>query len=239
MKTCKIELQNKRREAIIKRMNTDQPKDKFVKARQRMVDFDLKARGIEDSRVLEIMAKLPREQFMLENYQSQAYTDGPIPIGYGQTISQPYIVALMTQELKPQQDCVVLEIGTGSGYQTSVLSKLFRRVCTIERYNQLSESAQAVLGSLGLSNIEFGIGDGSCGWLQKRQFDRIMVTAAVPKIPKLLAEQLVIGGLIIAPVGQHSVQQLILAEKTPSGLTEKSICDVRFVKLIGEYAFKE
>jgi protein-L-isoaspartate(D-aspartate) O-methyltransferase len=213
--------------------------DKFTLARQRMVEFDLKGRDITDPYVLKVMAELPRHQFVPASARSKAYADGPLPVGMGQTISQPYIVALMTQQLKLKPSCEVLEVGTGSGYQSAVLARLVERVYTIERFNQLSESAQAVLGRLGFNNIEFYIGDGSCGWPEKKEFDRIMVTAAVPKIPEPLFEQLVTGGLIIAPVGSGSVQRLILCEKKLVGCTEHAVCDVRFVKLVGEYGFQE
>ncbi len=139
-------------------------KDRFHANRQRMLDWDLVGRDITDPRVLAVMAEVPREEFVTDSYRSQAYADGPLPIGQGQTISQPYIVALMTQELRVDQECEVLEIGTGSGFQTAVLSKLAKRVYTIDRFAELSESAQAVLGRLGVGNVEFYIGDGSCGW---------------------------------------------------------------------------
>jgi len=217
----------------------DAQEDKFVLARQQMVRLDLKGRDITDPYVLKIMAEIPRHQFVPPTSKSQAYADGPLPVGMGQTISQPYIVALMTQQLKLKPSFEVLEIGTGSGYQSAVLARLVKRVYTIERFNQLSESAQAVLGRLGFSNIEFYIGDGSCGWPEKKEFNRIMVTAAVPRIPEPLLEQLVTGGLIIAPIGSGSVQRLIICEKKLVGCTEQAVCDVRFVKLIGEYGFKE
>jgi protein-L-isoaspartate(D-aspartate) O-methyltransferase len=217
----------------------DAREDKFTLARQRMVELDLKGRDITDPYVLKVMAEIPRHQFVPPTAKSQAYADGPLPVGMGQTISQPYIVALMTQELKLKPSFEVLEVGTGSGYQAAVLARLVKKVYTIERYNQLSESAQAVLGRLGFNNIEFYIGDGSSGWPEKKEFDRIMVTASVPQLPEPLLEQLVIGGLIIAPVGSGSVQRLMLCEKKLVGCTEHVVCDVRFVKLIGEYGFKE
>ena len=158
--------------------------DRFAKFRERMLEWDLKGRDITDPRVLRVVAEVPREEFVPPSYQSQAYTDGPLPIGLGQTISQPYIVALMTQELRLDRKCDVLEIGTGSGYQTAVLAKLAKKVHTIERFAELSESAQAVLSRLGIGNVEFFVGDGSCGWPQQRTFERIMITAAVPRIPQ-------------------------------------------------------
>ncbi|MBN2019941.1 MAG: protein-L-isoaspartate(D-aspartate) O-methyltransferase [Sedimentisphaerales bacterium] len=215
--------------------------------RHRMVEKDLKGRDITDPGVITVMGRLPREEFMPESYKSQAYADGPLPIGMGQTISQPYIVALMTQELRLNNFCEVLEIGTGSGYQTAVLAKLSRRVYTVERFSELSASAQAVLGRLGIDNVEFYIGDGSAGWFfdsaqgrpEKRTFDRIIITAAVPEIPQILIDQLGAGGLIVAPVGGTGVQELVVGTKKQGKLTEQVVCDVRFVRLIGKYAFEQ
>ena len=218
--------------------------NRLAKARRRMLKRDLKGRDITNEHVLKAMAEVPREEFIPESYFSQAYADGPLPIGMGQTISQPYIVALMTQELRVNSDCEVLEVGTGSGYQTAVLSKLVKKVYTIERFAQLSESAQAVLGRLGVSNVEFYVADGSCGWPKSRLppsrcFDRIMITAAVPKMPKPLAKQLADGGLIVAPVGYGGVQELVACEKKANKIIERLICDVRFVKLLGEHGFEQ
>jgi len=219
-------------------------KDKFDKAKEQMLRLDLKGRDITNPDVLKVMVEVPREEFIPESYFSQAYADGPLPIGMGQTISQPYIVALMTQELRCNPDSEVLEIGTGSGYQTAVLSKLVKKVYTIERFTELSESAQAVLGRLGVSNVEFYIGDGSCGWPESQlppsgHFDRIMITAAVPNIPEPLIEQLADRGFMVVPVGYGGVQRLVACEKRASKLIERVICDVRFVKLLGEYGFEQ
>jgi len=208
-----------------------------------MLRRDLKGRDIRDPRVLAVMTKVPREEFVPESHRDQAYSDGPLPIGMDQTISQPYIVALMTQELRVNNDCEVLEIGTGSGYQTAVLSKLAKKVYTVERFAELSQSAQAVLTRLGIGNVEFYVGDGSAGWPASRLpssgcFDRIMLTAAVPQIPKPLTEPLVDGGIIIAPVGYSGVQELIICEKKVDRFIERAICDVRFVKLRGKYGFE-
>ncbi|MBN2268990.1 MAG: protein-L-isoaspartate(D-aspartate) O-methyltransferase [Sedimentisphaerales bacterium] len=220
-------------------MSEYQDKDRLASVRRRMLEEHLEGRDITDPRVLKVMAEVPRDEFVSRSYISQAYSDGPLPIGLGQTISQPYIVALMTQELHVDGGCEVLEIGTGSGYQTAVLSKLAKRVYTIERHGGLSESAQAVLGRLGIGNVEFYIGDGSCGWPDERLFERIMVTAAVPAIPQKLFDQLAGGGIIIAPVGLGGVQRLVACEKRPGKTIERFICDVRFVKLFGEYGFEQ
>lgn len=225
-------------------MHSREKEDKFAGVRERMLRWDLKGRDITDPDVLSVMDEIRREEFVPQAYQSQAYADGPLPIGMGQTISQPYIVALMTQELQLNPDCEVLEIGTGSGYQTAVLSKLAKKVYTIERFAELSESAQAVLGRLDIENIEFYIGDGSCGWPESRLpssgcFDRIMITAAVPRMPEPLVEQLVDGGLMIAPIGPAGVQELVVCEKKAEGITGRVICGCRFVKLLGKYGFEQ
>ena len=223
-------------------MYKKQQNNEFEIARQRMLKWDLKGRDIRDSRVLAVMTEVPREKFVPDSHKSQAYNDGPLPIGNGQTISQPYIVALMTQALQINKNHNILEIGTGSGYQTAVLSKLAKKVYTIERIVDLSNPAQAILDKLGCHNIEFFIGDGSKGWPDAQlpesgYFDRIMVTAAVPAIPESLIRQLTDGGLMVIPVGYADVQELILSQKKGNSLMEKNICDVRFVKLIGEHAF--
>ena len=220
-------------------MITGPQNNKFANERQRMVEHDLKGRGITEAGVLSTMGRLLREEFVPESYESQAYNDCPLPIGMGQTISQPYIVALMTQELRLNHFCEVLEIGTGSGYQTAVLAKLAKLVYTIERFADLSVKAQAVLGRLGINNVEFYVGDGSVGWPKKKTFDRIIVTAAVPNVPEQLIDQLVAGGLIVAPVGAGGAQELIVGTKKEGKLIERVVCDVRFVKLVGKHAFED
>ena len=217
----------------------DENQENIEQIRRQMVKLDLQGRDISDPDVLRVMAEIPREEFVPNQYRFQAYSDGPLPIGMGQTISQPYIVALMTQVLKLKLGHEVLEIGTGSGYQTAILAKLVKKVYTIERFNDLSETAQTVLARLGFTNIEFFIGDGSIGWPEKKQFDRIMITATVPKIPEPILGQLKIGGLYVAPIGSGGFQSLILGEKKPVGSTQSFICDVRFVKLIGKFGFEE
>jgi protein-L-isoaspartate(D-aspartate) O-methyltransferase len=220
-------------------MNIRGNKDRFANAQERMLRWDLAGRDITDPEVLKVMGEVQREEFVPAEYQFQAYADGPLPIGCGQTISQPYIVALMTQELQPNPDCEVLEIGTGSGYQTAVLAKLVKKVYTIERFAQLSESTQVVLDRLDIKNVEFYIGDGSCGWPRQRTFDRVIITAAMPKIPKPLIGQLAEGGLIVGPVGYGAVQRLVVCEKKKERLAERLICDCRFVKLLGKHGFEE
>ena len=213
--------------------------DDFAVSRKYMVKSDLKARGICDERILRVMGQIPREIFVPDEYKSQAYSDGPLSIGCYQTISQPYIVALMTQELRVGSDMDVLEIGTGSGYQTAILAKLARRVYTVERFEELSLEARAMLKYLDVNNVEFYIGDGSCGWPQERTFDRIIVTAALPEIPKILYDELVEEGIVVAPVGGPVVQRLVACEKKREKITERFVCDVRFVKVIGEHGFAE
>ncbi len=225
-------------------MSSRQDKDIFALAKERMLKWHLKGRDIVDPRVLAVMAEIPREEFVPQSHHSQAYSDGPLPIGMDQTISQPYIVALMTQELQVDSDCEVLEIGTGSGYQTAVLSKLAKKVYTIERFSELSESAQAVINRLGIKNVEFYVGDGSCGWPEQRLppsgcFDRIMITAGVPEMPEPLVKQLADGGVIAGPVGYGGVQELVVCEKKAGKLIERRICGVRFVPLLGKYGFEE
>jgi protein-L-isoaspartate(D-aspartate) O-methyltransferase len=215
----------------------------LAKAKERMLRWHLRGRDITDPRVLAAMAEVPREEFVPSSHRSQAYHDGPLPIGRDQTISQPYIVALMTQELHVTPDCEVLEVGTGSGYQTAILGKLAKKVYTIERLNELAESARAVLDRLEISNIAFYVGDGSCGWPASRlpssgYFDRIMITAALPSIPEPVAEQLADGGVIVAPIGGAGAQELVVCEKKANRFVERTVCDVRFVKLVGEYGFE-
>ncbi|MGD0078560.1 MAG: protein-L-isoaspartate(D-aspartate) O-methyltransferase [Sedimentisphaerales bacterium] len=224
---------------IIIDMDYEPAENTFENQRHKMVEQDLKGRGIGEAGVLSAMRRLAREEFVPAAYKSQAYADGPLPIGMGQTISQPYIVGLMTQELRLNNFCEVLEVGTGSGYQTAILARLSKRVWTIERFSELSAGAQAVLGRLGINNVEFYVGDGSCGWPEKRKFDRIIATAALPEIPQTLIEQLGEGGIIVAPVGESGSQELVVGVKKEGKLIERVVCGVRFVKLIGEYAFEE
>jgi len=228
---------------MIQAMPGRENNDEFAAGRERMLKWDLQGRDITDPRVLAVMAEVPREQFVPPSHRSQAYHDGPLPIGSGQTISQPYIVALMTQHLRLNQSCNVLEIGTGCGYQTAVLCRLAKKIFTVERLSELAESARTTLGRLGISNVEFRVGDGSCGWPEARLpksgcFDRVMVTAAVPAVPDPVARQLREGGLIVVPIGPTGAQELVVCEKKAGKLVERSICDVRFVRLVGKYGFE-
>ena len=213
--------------------------DSLDQARERKLRHDLRGRDITDPEVLRVMAEVPREEFVPPEERWRAYGNGPLPIGEGQTISQPYIVALMTQVLRVSRACEVLEVGTGSGYQTAVLACLVKRVFTIERSLNLSAAAREVLAKLGIGNVEFRVGDGSCGWPEERMFDRIILTAAVPEFPQPIVAQLAEAGVIVAPVGQSSVQELIVAEKQHSELVERHVCGCRFVKLIGAHGFRE
>jgi len=234
-----FKLQNTGSKVIIIRMVSFEEKDRFAIDRDTMVRIHLAGRDITDRAVLEVMAELPREYFVPPKYESEAYADRPLPVGLGQTISQPYIVALMTQCLSLNRRCEVLELGTGSGYQAAILAKLAKKVYTIERYNQLSESAQAVLERLDIDNVQYYVGDGSCGWCEPKEFDRIIITAAVPHVPEPLIEQLREDGLIVAPVGGEFTQDLVVCKKTRGRLQSNFVCGCRFVKLIGKHAFGE
>ena len=204
-----------------------------------MIHNHMMSRGLTDHAVLSVMGLIPREQFIPPKYLDQSYADRPLPIGLGQTISQPYIVALMTHHLRLNKTCHVLEIGTGSGYQTAILAKLCEKVYTIERHNQLAEMAQNTLAQLEIDNVEFFIGDGSQGWPEQRQFDRIIITAAVPSIPKPLIKQLKDSGLLVAPIGGRLSQDLVVCGKIHGQLKTNCICGCRFVKLIGKHGFGE
>jgi len=198
-----------------------------------MVQTQLIARGVRDPRVLDAMRRVPRERFVLPDYLERAFEDGPLPIGQGQTISQPYIVALMTEMLELTGDERVLEIGTGSGYQTAVLAELAREVYTVEIIPALSESAQRLLEELGYTNVSFRVGDGTDGWKEHAPFDRILVTAAPRQFPAELGEQLAVGGWAVVPVG-GLVQELQRIRRTESGFTTEHGVGVRFVPMVGQ-----
>lgn len=206
----------------------------FDVSRKRMVETQLIARGITDRRVIDAMQKLPRHLFVQEAMASQAYNDTSLPIGEKQTISQPYMVAIMTEMLELSGKERVLEIGTGSGYQAALLSCLANRVYTIERIPSLAAKARKLFDTLGLTNISMKIDDGTVGWASEAPFDAIIVTAGAPDIPQALLGQLLPEGRLLVPVGDHSAQMLTLVKKTDDGgySFEKST-PCRFVKLIG------
>jgi len=198
--------------------------------RLQMVDEQIAARGVRDPRVLEAMRKVPRERFVPAAQASRAYDDAPLPIGEGQTISQPYIVGYMTEALRVAPQHRVLEIGTGSGYQAAILGELAREVYTIEIVPGLARRAGDVLRALGYSRVEVREGDGYAGWPERAPFDRIIVTAAVEEIPQPLLDQLGTNGVLVAPVGpQEAVQQITIVEKTARGTIERRTISVRFV----------
>ena len=200
-------------------------------ARDRMVDHQITARGVSDGRVLAAMRAVPRHRFMAPAFQSRAYDDTPLPIGYGQTISQPYIVALMTEQLALRQPMKVLEVGTGSGYQAAVLARLVERVYTIEIVPALAEQARRRLAALGYANVAVRQADGYDGWPEQAPFDAIIVTAAAEYVPPPLLQQLAPGGRMVIPVGSpFSVQRLMLLEKTADGAVHsRDLMPVRFV----------
>ncbi len=205
----------------------------FTRFRERMVREQLQARDIRDARVLAAMLKVPRHEFVPESYRDSAYDDNALPLKMGQTISQPYIVAYMTQALELRGTERVLEIGTGSGYQAAVLAEIVPEVYTIEILPQLQEEAAAVLNRLGYSNIKFRAGDGYLGWPEHAPYDRIIVTAAPEEVPQPLIDQLKEGGRLVVPVGIIS-QDLIVVEKQKSGITRRTTIPVRFVPMTGK-----
>jgi len=208
-------------------------------ARERMIKNQLIPRGITDKRVLQAMAKVHRHLFIEEAISSEAYGDHPLPIGHKQTISQPYIVAMMTQLLRLVGTEKVLEVGTGSGYQTAILAELSEKVYTIERIRPLMEEARYLLNAMDYTNILFKYYDGSLGWQQYAPFDAIIVTAGAPRIPENLVEQLSAGGRMVVPVGDKSSQELIEIIKTENGYRTVKHGGCRFVDLIGAHGWKE
>lgn len=201
-----------------------------------MVEDQIIKRGVEDSRVLDVMKVVERHKFVPEKYSESAYKDGPLPIGHGQTISQPFIVAFMTENLKLEPSHKVLEIGTGSGYQAAVLSELCDHVYTIEIVDELANESAERLGRLGFNNITVRSGDGYKGWPEEAPFDRIMVTAAPEEIPELLTEQLAEGGVMVIPVGkQYEIQYLwVITKKADGSIKKEKILPVRFVPMISK-----
>jgi protein-L-isoaspartate(D-aspartate) O-methyltransferase len=200
---------------------------------QRMVDDQLRIRGIRDARVLDAMARVPRHRFVPPDQQQAAYGDHPLPIGFGQTISQPYIVAFMSEALDLRPTDVVLEIGTGSGYQAAILAELARDVYTVEIVAELGERARQTLASLGYRNVHVRVGDGYQGWPEHAPFDRIIVTAAPEQVPAALVDQLAVGGRMIVPVGPvGGDQELRIVTRTAAGVTTQPSLPVRFVPMV-------
>jgi protein-L-isoaspartate(D-aspartate) O-methyltransferase len=208
--------------------------DRYAAARQEMVGGQLRARGITDQQVLEMMVRLPRHLFVPSELRSEAYEDHPVPIGLNQTISQPFIVAYMTEQLRVDADDVVLEIGTGSGYQTAVLAGLCRWVFTVERLVDLSHRARALLEALEIRNVSFSVGDGAAGWLEHAPFDAILVTAASDEVPSNLLNQLAPDGILIMPVGprNHQVLTRFWREGNGGSWQREALMPVRFVPLL-------
>jgi protein-L-isoaspartate(D-aspartate) O-methyltransferase len=195
--------------------------------------MDLRASGITDTEVLAAIERVPREIFTAPQFRDQAYENTALPIGHGQTLSQPTVVALMTQAIAPNKRLKVLEIGTGSGYQTAILSKLFRRVYTVERHKPLLAEAEARFKELRLHNITTRLGDGWAGWSEQAPFERIIVTAAPPQIPEALLRQLSPDGIMVLPVGgEKRTQKLIKLTMTPNGYVTQDIAPVRFVPMV-------
>jgi len=207
----------------------------FSQARQRMVEVDLKGRDITDEKVLEVMGRIPRHEFVEESLKNEAYADHPLPIGEGQTISQPYVVALMTQALKLNGSERVLEIGTGSGYQAAVLAEIVEEVYTVEIRERLADQAEETLAALAYSNVHVKCADGYFGWEEHAPFDAIIITCAVNHIPPPLIAQLKDGGRLILPLGSTTYYQaLTLVHKGDDGLSSEYITSVLFVPMIGE-----
>ncbi len=212
--------------------------EKLAAARQKMVSRQLRDRGISHEGVLRVFGEVPRERFIPPERRHDAYADHPVPIGQGQTISQPYIVALMVQELATRCGHRILDVGAGSGYQTAILSRLVGHVYAIERIATLTEAAAAHLAELNVTNVTFRTGDGSLGWPEEAPFDGIICGAAAPHVPAAWCDQLADGGRVVLPTGGQDFQTLLVLEKHGQEIRRRHLCDVRFVKLIGRDAWQ-
>ncbi len=215
------------------------PRDPERSVRHAMVGMQIRRRGIRDRRVLAALASVPRHLFVPPTLLHAAHDDAPLPIGHGQTISQPYMVALMTAAIAPRRHHRVLEIGTGTGYQAAVLAHIVREVWTVERLAVLAGAAAERLRRLGYGNVRFRVGDGAEGWPEAAPFDGILVTAAAPDVPEALVAQLAVGGRLAVPVGDLGLQMLTIVERGPNGLRRWTEGACRFVPLIGPHAFPE
>ncbi len=213
--------------------------ESFEAQRRSMIDLQLKSRGILSSKVLTAMSNVPRERFVGPENLNNAYNDGPVSIGSGQTISQPYMVAIMTEALLLTECDKVLEIGTGSGYQTAVLREIATAVYSVERIATLAETARNVLCSLGYNNIVIKVGDGTLGWPEEAPFDAIIVTSGSPKVPEILLNHLNDGGRMIIPVGTRSLQRIVRITRTKDNFNTKEMLSCVFVPLIGEGGWQE
>jgi len=211
----------------------------YAQARERMVQEQLVGRGINDTRVLRVMAKVPRHLFLESELWDQAYEDHPLPIGANQTISQPYMVALMAQALELRGAERVLEVGTGSGYAAAVLSELCAEVFTVEAVEELALKARTLLSSLGYRNVSVLVGDGTLGWEEHTPYDAVVISAAAPCIPRPLLEQLKTPGYLVFPMGEKELQTLVRIRKDTAGIREEYLCECQFVKLRGRYGWED
>ncbi len=212
---------------------------KYERQREEMVRSQIEARGIKDPDVLSAFRRVPRHLFVSEALRDQAYGDYPLPIGEQQTISQPYIVAEMTQALELDKDDRVLEIGTGSGYQAAILAQIVYRVYTIERIRSLHIQARSLFDKLQYHNIVTRYGDGTKGWQQESPFNAIIVTAGAPEVPEILVNQLVVGGRLVVPVGNQHTQELIKIDRRGNSIQQSNLGGCRFVKLVGEHGWRD
>jgi protein-L-isoaspartate(D-aspartate) O-methyltransferase len=219
--------------------NPDTAFDESAAERREMVEVQIQKRGVSSLRVLEAMAAVPRHEFVPAEFRSQAYADKPLPIGEGQTISQPYMVAAMTEALDLKCSDRVLEIGTGSGYQAAVLSLLVSQVITVENHSSLALAAQERLTRLGHENVHVHNGDGSAGFPDAAPYDAILVGAGAPEIPQALARQLREGGRLVIPIGRQKTQELMLAQKEHGELTSRALFSCQFVPLVGRYGWSQ
>lgn len=225
--------------SVARRARDPFARDSFAYPRQRMVKKFVAGRGVEDPRVLDVMSRLPRHLFVPDHLQARAYGEHALSIGKDQTISQPYIVARMTELLEVDAEHSVLEIGTGSGYQTLILASLARRVYSLERVGELARSAIERLRPFQLDNVKIQAFDGTVGWSDVAPFDRILVTAGAPGAPRPLVEQLEVGGRMVIPEGERDEQTLVVYEKSRDGLRRREVETVSFVPLVGRHGWPE